>query len=254
MMGVITPTMVVTRAERRGMPKKIQPGYREWSTVIQRINAQGWCNLPFIVIKAAYHLANWYSECGLPPDWIIKPTDNEWTNNETGLEWIQHSDKYTAHRKSGIYRILVIDGHSSHLSAVFDRFCKEKKTIAISMPSHSSHNLQPLDVACFGPLKRAYSQQIKRLVKSHINHVAKVDFLIAFKAAFFTTMRETNMKAGFRASVLVPLDPDIVLSKLDIKLRTPTPPESPAAATGPWISQTPYNPNGSSFAIHTDQR
>jgi hypothetical protein len=138
--------------------------------------------------------------------------------------------------------MLVIDGHSSHLFAGFDPFCKEKKIIAISMPSHSSHILQPLDVRCFGPLKRACSQQIEQLVKSHINHMRKVDFLIAFKAAFFTTMRETNIKAGFRASGLAPLDPDIVLSKLDIKLRTPTPPGSPATTTGPWISQTPHNP------------
>jgi hypothetical protein len=242
MMGVITPNMVVTRAERSGKPKKIQPGNQEWSTVIQGINAQAWCIPPFIVVKAVYHLANWYSECDLPPDWIIKPTDNGWTNNETGLEWIQHFDKHTAHRKSGIYRMLVMSGHSSHLSAGFDRFCKEKKIIAISVPSHSSHILQPLDVGYFGPLKRAYSQQIEQLVKSHINHVTKVDFLIAFKAAFFTTMRETNTKAGFRVSRLVPLDPDIVLSKLDIKLRTPTPPGSPATTTGPWISQTPQNP------------
>jgi hypothetical protein len=72
--------------------------------------------------------------------------------------------------------------------------------------------------------------------------MTKVDFLIAFKAAFVNTMRETNIKAGFGASGLVPLDPEIILSKLDIKLRTPTPPGSPATITGPWISQTPHNP------------
>jgi hypothetical protein len=120
--------------------------------------------------------------------------------------------------------------------------CKEKKIIATSMPSHSSHILQPLDVGCFGPLKRAYSQQIEQLVKSHINHVTEVDFLIAFKAAFFTTMRETSMKAEFRALELVPLDLDIVLSKLNIKLRTPSPPGSPATTMGPLISQTLHSP------------
>jgi hypothetical protein len=78
MMGVITPNMVVTRAERRRNPRKIQPGNREWATVIQWINAQGWCIPPFIVVKAAHHLANWYSECNLPPYWINKPTENGW--------------------------------------------------------------------------------------------------------------------------------------------------------------------------------
>lgn len=209
--------------------------------MIQGINAQGWRILPFIVVKAAYYLASWYLECNPPPDWIIKPTENGWISNEIGLEWIQHFDKYTAYRKNSIYRMLVIDGHSIYLSADFNRFCKEKKIIAISMPSHSSHILQPLDIGCFGPLKRAYSQQIEQLVKSHINHLTVVDFLIAFKAAFFAIMREANIKAGFRASGSVSLDPEIVLSKLDIKLRTPTPPRSPVTATGPWISQAPHN-------------
>jgi hypothetical protein len=34
--------------------------------------------------------------------------------------------------------MLEIDGRSSHLSAGFDQFCKEKKIIAIFMASHSS--------------------------------------------------------------------------------------------------------------------
>jgi hypothetical protein len=242
MMGVITPSMVVTRAERSGRPKTIQPGNREWATVIQGINAEGWCIPPFIVVKGAYHLSNWYSECNLPPGWVIKPTENGWTNNETGLEWIQHFDKHTAYRKKGVYRMLVIDGHASHRSAGFDQFCKEKNIITIFMPPHSSHLLQPLDVGCFSPLKRAYSRQIEELVKSHVNHVTKLEFFIAFKAAFFACMGEANVKAGFRASGLVPMDPEIVLSKLDVKIRTPTPPGTPPAAVDAWVSQTPHNP------------
>ena len=42
MMGKITTQLVVTGSERRGRPKAIQPGNREWVTVIQAINAAGW--------------------------------------------------------------------------------------------------------------------------------------------------------------------------------------------------------------------
>jgi hypothetical protein len=51
MMGIITPSMVVTRAERNGRAKTVQPGNREWATVIQGVNAEGWCIPPFIVVK-----------------------------------------------------------------------------------------------------------------------------------------------------------------------------------------------------------
>ena len=45
-----------------------------------------------------------------------------------------------------------------------------------------------------------------------------------------------------RFAGLIPFDPEVVISKLDVKLRTPTPPESSFAAAAPWVTQTPHNP------------
>ena len=241
MMGVILPSMVVTRADRRGRTKRVQPGNREWATVIQGVNADGWCIPPFIILQGAYHLVNWYSESNLPPEWVIGTTHNGWTDNETGLAWIQHFDRYTASRVKGAYRMLLLDGHESHHSAKFNQICKDRNIITICMPPHSSHLLQPLDVGCFSPLKRAYSRQIEGLIKSHINHVTKLDFLIAFREAFFTSMTKENVKAGFRGSGLVPLDPEAVLSKLDVRLGTPTSSDLPPTSANHWVSQTPHN-------------
>jgi hypothetical protein len=41
----------------------------------------------------------------------------------------------------------------------------------------SSHLLQPLDVGCFGPLKKAYSHQMKELGRLRHFHIAKEDFI-----------------------------------------------------------------------------
>ncbi len=56
------------------------------------------------------------------------------------------------------------------------------------------------------------------LIRRYINHVSKVEFLRAFRAAFFTSFKEDNIRAGFRGTGLVPLDPQAVLSKLDAQL------------------------------------
>lgn len=37
-------------------------------------------------------------------------------------------------------------------------------------------------------------------------------------------------------------NPDAVFSKLDIKLRTPTPTRPPDVINDAWVSQTPHNP------------
>jgi hypothetical protein len=110
------------------------------------------------------------------------------------------------------------------------------------LPPHSSHLTQPLDVGCFSVLKRAYGRQIETFIKAHINHITKVEFFIAFKAAYFESITSQNAKAGFRGAGLVPFDPQIVISKLDVKLRTPTPTGPPSTDADPWVSQTPHNP------------
>jgi hypothetical protein len=91
------------------------------------------------------------------------------------------------------------------------------------MPLHLSHLLQPLNVVPYSLLKRHYGDRISLLARSHIHYIDKETFLLAFKAAFKKTFTLENVRAGFRGAGLAPHDPD-VLSKLDVQLRTPTPP------------------------------
>lgn len=194
------------------------------------------------MVQGKNHLSNWYTDGGLPPYWVIKPTSNGWANNETGLEWLKHFDKHTAARARVPYRMLVLDGHDSHKSAEFQEYCKAQNIITLGLPPHSSHLTQPLDVGCFSVLKRAYSRQIEKFIKAHINHITKVEFFRAFAAAYKESITIQNAQAGFRGAGLVPFDPQAVLSKLDVKLRTPTPSRPSTANSNPWVSRTPCNP------------
>jgi hypothetical protein len=56
MMGQITALMVITSSNRRGKPKLAQPGNREWATIIQGVNSQGWTVPPYIIVKGKYYL------------------------------------------------------------------------------------------------------------------------------------------------------------------------------------------------------
>jgi len=242
MMGVICPGMVVTRSDRRGRGKAVQPGNREWATAIACINGEGESIPPFLVVQGVNHLANWYTESGLPSDWVIKPTSNGWTNNETGLEWLKHFNKHTTIRMKGPYRMLVLDGHESHESAAFQDYCKVHNIVTLGLPAHSSHLIQPLDVGCFSVLKRMYGRQIETFIKAHINHITKVEFFLAFHTAYLQSITVQNAQAGFRGAGLIPFNPQSVISKLDVKLRTPTPIGPPSIDVDPWVSQTPHNP------------
>ncbi|KAH7471795.1 hypothetical protein FOMA001_g13366 [Fusarium oxysporum f. sp. matthiolae] len=238
-MGVIASGMVITGAERRGRPKSVQPGNREWITVIQAINAEGQAIPPFIIGAGQYHLANWYRESSLPGDWAIATSPNGWTDNEIGLEWLKHFDLCTTKQSKNRYRLLILDGHESHHSVDFERYCKANKIITLCMPPHSSHLLQPLDVGCFGLLKKAYGREIEHLIRCSVTHISKTEFFPAFYTAYQATMTEKNIKAAFRGAGLAPLDPESVISKLDVQLRTPTPAEEVVSPSTPWVSKTP---------------
>jgi hypothetical protein len=238
MMGKITTQLVVTGSERRGRPKTVQPGNREWVTAIAAINAAGWSVPPFLIFAGRYHLSAWYEEAEIPRDWVIAVSDNGWTNNELGVEWLKHFNAHTKTRVVGARRLLVLDGHESHHSLEFQELCKENNIYTLCMPPHSSHLLQPLDVGCFSPLKRAYSREVEALIRHHINHITKLEFLPAFKAAYDRSFTSTNICSAFRGAGLVPLQPDAVLSKLDVQLRTPSPATLPEAL---WEARTPSN-------------
>jgi hypothetical protein len=238
MMGMIGSGIVITGAERRGKPKSVQHGNREWVTVIQAINAEGRAINPFIVVAGQYHLANWYRESNLPGDWAINTTQNGCTDNEADIEWLKHFDRCTANRSVGSYHLLVLDGHESHHLTDFEIYCAEHNIIALCMPPHSSHLLQPLDVGCFEPLEKAYGQEIEHLIRSSITHIPKTEFFPAFYAAFQATMAEKDIKGGFKGTGFVPFDLESIVLKLNVQLRTPTPAKEEAGQAQPWTLKT----------------
>jgi hypothetical protein len=193
MMGIISTGAVVTSSERQGRPKTVQQGNQEWMTVIQGINAMGWAIPPFIIFQGKHHLSAWYKEGSAPHDWVIAVSENGWTSNELGLQWLKHFDKHTKRRVTGAYRLLIIDGHESHNSLNFQQYCKENKIITLCMPPHLSHLLQPLDVGCFSPLKTAYGRQAENLMRNKITHITKLEFLPCFKGAYDTAITKANI-------------------------------------------------------------
>jgi hypothetical protein len=75
-------------------------------------------------------------------------------------------------------------------------------------------------------------------MRNKITYVTKTEFLLSFIAAHNASITKSNIQEGFRGAGLVPHDLEAVLSKVDIKLRTPSP--LPVEDV-PWQSQTPKN-------------
>lgn len=61
-MGLTATAKVISRAEYYGRKASIQPGNREWVTVIEAINATGWALLLCIVFKGKIFIESWFDE------------------------------------------------------------------------------------------------------------------------------------------------------------------------------------------------
>ncbi|USP78806.1 hypothetical protein yc1106_06231 [Curvularia clavata] len=239
-MGVAVSSKVVTSSERVGRPAVVEPGNREWVTAIECVNASGWSLPPLVILSGKVHQNIWYRD--LPLDWTVGVSDNGWTTDELGVEWVKHFNQHTAARTAGDYRLLIVDGHGSHATPEFDQYCAENKIITLCMPPHTSHLLQPLDVGCYSPLKRAYGREVDELARQGVYHIDKIDFLTAYTQIRPTIFTQQNIQAGFRATGLIPFRPDRVLSSLTI-IRTPSPPQTivdSGTTNSAWQAETPH--------------
>ncbi|KAF1929830.1 transposase, partial [Didymella exigua CBS 183.55] len=236
MMGVASTSKVVTSSDTVGRATVVQPGNREWVTTIECVNASGWSIPPFLILAGKLHQASWYQD--LPPDWTVAVSDNGWTTDELGLDWVKHFNRHTQTRSSGARRLLILDGHSSHATPEFDQYCADNLIITLCMPPHTSHLLQPLDVGCYSPLKVLYGHEVSELARQSIFDVDKLDFLWMYLRIRPTALSESNIKAGFQATGLIPFNPERVLTCLTV-VRTPSPPGTTAADRAPWTAETP---------------
>lgn len=200
----------------------------------------GWALPPCIIFKGSVHIEGWYQESKLPSNWRIEVSPNGWTSDEIGLRWLQKVFIPEINsRMTGRYCLLVLDGHGSHLTPEFDKICSENNIIPICMPPHSSNYCQPLDVSCFSPLKKAYGNLVQSRMRHGFNHMDKFDFLEAYPDARKQAFALDTIKNGFRATGLVPFNPEEVLGHFTIQLKTPTPPGSRSTNSAP---KTPGNP------------
>jgi len=142
--------------------------------------------------------------------------------------------------------VLICDGFGTHETLEILEYCFEHNIVLCRLPSHTSHKLQPCDVAVFAPLKSAYREQVERLERGGVNTIRKEHFTSLYSPARETAFTPKNIKAGFAASGLVPFNPDRVLRVIPKPLVELTIPKANEMMVGPRapdeILQTPVTP------------
>jgi len=93
-------------------------------------------------------------------------------------------------------RLLILDGHESHVTVDFMWECFKNKVQLIYLPAHTSHVLQPLDLAPFSVLKRCY----RKVLSKHV-HESLRDSTVVRKRLMMDCYYEAREEA-FKAEVI----------------------------------------------------
>ena len=200
------------------------PGRQQWITAIECIRASGEALPPLLIFKAKYTNTGWIPP-NTPLNWRFSTSNSGWTSDSHAYEWVSTIFDPETRREDGRRRLLLLDGHGSHLTSQFIAYCLNSAIDIVVLPPHSSHILQPLDVAVFGPLKRALADETDSLSRLDPGRISRVEWTSSYIRARERALTTSNILSGFRATGISPLSPITILSTLEMPEapRTPGP-------------------------------
>ena len=102
--------------------------------------------------------------------------------------------------------MLILDGHVSHLSGKLIKAAQDNSVILLKLPAHVTDVLQPLDVTCFGPIKRRWQAVLNQIGSLHgtRNALNKATFVDELCSVWMEYLNTRNVSSGFHATGIFP--------------------------------------------------
>ncbi|XP_046745658.1 MFS-type transporter clz9-like [Diprion similis] len=143
---------------------------------------------------------------GSNSDMIAAVSDSGWINENLFVDWLHHFISY-AKPSVGKPILLVLDNHESHVSLGCYLLCRQNGIVLLSLPPHTSHRMQPLDLTYFGPLKTAYNRECDLYMASNVGQrITQYEVVELFTKAFNRISNIEKAASGFRSAGIWPLD------------------------------------------------
>lgn len=192
---------------------------RENTTVLAVCCADGSALDPLIVFKGKNMMSNWVGKDALPGTYYAT-SENGWMTTTIFHTWMEKFCKDVKTRPI----LLLFDGHLTHTSLETIELAETENITLLKLPAHTTDLLQPLDVACFAPLKSHYEKELTARVHATgaREPLRKQDFVNLLAKIWRKGLTENNIKSGFRATGIYPVDSTkYKIARLDkVKLKT----------------------------------
>ncbi|KAI5071644.1 hypothetical protein GOP47_0013895 [Adiantum capillus-veneris] len=183
---------------------------REWMTVLCCVNAAGQSIPTYYIFKGSRITSNHIQDCEEGAAMAMQK--KVWITRELFKAWLQHFDNaITKSIGKDIRHLLILDGHGNHVSLEVVEQAQAAGIDIMTLPAHTSHKLQPLDVSVFKSLKVQFRK--KRDIwqrRTTSRQASKAELASIVAKAIKTSFTESNIKAGFETTGIWPFIPSAV--------------------------------------------
>jgi hypothetical protein len=211
--GTMESTRIILDSTLR-TKHQAHPGRQEWVSMVECVCGDGTALPPLGIFKGKNVLQNWIPNEVLD-QWFFSANTKGWTSNLHGLEWLKRVfEPATRTKANGQYRLLVCDGHDSHISGSFIAHCLQNRILLMILPPHTSHLLQPLDIAIFGPLKKRLTAALHHLNEAQLVRIQKHEWMEAYIQARTDVFDTQHIESAWRGAGLFPFSPQRALRTL----------------------------------------
>lgn len=175
------------------------------TTIVACCNAIGDFIPPMVIFKGS-RKPNPDSLGQLPVGSLVEVSKSGWIDKDLFLAWFEHFISHLPRRLPNEKVVLIMDGHRSHESNTLFAEALVNDVELISLPSHTSNRLQPLDVSVFGPFKRSWRERCRLFMDKNPGMIiSKSVFGELFLGAWATASKRELAISGFRKSGICPL-------------------------------------------------
>ena len=137
-------------------------------------------------------------------------SENGWIDMTLFKEWFFRH--FLRHAGTARPLLLLLDGHNSHYNMDVITMARDNIVIIFTLVPHTTHKMQPLDAAVFGPFKSKWQEACHQYIQKHPGRViTKYTFNSIFSEAWLNSLVPANIVSGFKTCGVYLFNPKAVL-------------------------------------------
>lgn len=168
---------------------------RENTSVLICCSADGRKLPPLVIFKGKNVIESWINENN-HDETTYAASKKGWMDSQIFYNWFKKV--FLQYVPEGLPALLIFDGHASHVTYDLAVLASDHNVTILKLPPHSTHLLQPLDVAVFKPFKDKWDKELVKWQRENPRkRLPKKDFVSMLNKIYYSLDSEIIVN-GFK--------------------------------------------------------